>query len=105
MVSSSLQSRDTLDMISIIPVTDEGTFAEELPDIDAPATISIKVDHSNIVTSIVIDLPPAMEEQDDKEDTNVDNVMQTQDMAMAESWQSPQPWIPEMQRRKRKRCL
>ncbi len=96
--SSSLQSRDASD-ISIIPVTEESIFAEELPDIDDPAAISTE-DHSNVATSIVIDLPPAMEEQDDEEDNNVDNVVQT----TAESRQSSsQPWTPEMQRRKRKR--
>ncbi len=97
MASSSLQSRDALDMISIIPVTEESIFPEELPDIDAPAAISTE-DHSNIATSIVIDLPPAMKKQDDEED-NIDNVVQT----MAEFRQSSsQPWTPEMQRRKRK---
>ncbi len=44
-----------------------------------------------------------MEEQDDEEDGNVDNVVQTKEMAMAESRQSSsQPWTQEMQRQKRK---
>ncbi len=91
---SSNQSWD--DMISIIPV--EATFAEDLSDIDDPVAISTSAEEdssANIATSIVIDLPPAMEEQDEEEDSNVGNKVQPQQS-------SSQPWTPQMQRQKRK---
>ncbi len=77
--SSSIQYRVASEMISIILV--EATLAEDLPDIDDPVAISTSAEEdpsSNVATSIAIDLPPAMEEQDDEEDSNVGNEVQTQ---------------------------